>query len=193
MAGLAAVVARAGAGTAARAAGRARRTSAAAKSRNAAPAAAKTGRRCRRRAAGPARRRQALQVTGLGHGIATLADARAHHHLGRTRQARGRAHGLGVVQLKINRQVTHLTRLVDDLLDVSRIDAGALEPHMQRFSLRDLFRRLHLHFAGQAEAAGLSLRLSPGGAADLLAASCLAQALAELPAGLPRTQGFPTR
>lgn len=48
-----------------------------------------------------------------------------------------------------------------------------------------------LALAGHTSFVGL--RLSPGGAADLLAASCLAQALAELPAGLPRTQGFPTR
>ncbi|MFM2058308.1 MAG: hypothetical protein RLY71_2693 [Pseudomonadota bacterium] len=61
------------------------------------------------------------------------------------------------------RSVESLDRSFSALLDVSRIDAGALQPHMQRFALRDLFRRLHLHFAGQAEAAGLSLRLSPGG------------------------------
>jgi signal transduction histidine kinase/CheY-like chemotaxis protein len=61
------------------------------------------------------------------------------------------------------RAVESLDRSFSAVLDVSRIDAGALEPHQQHFALRDLFRRLHMHFAGQAEAAGLALRLAPGG------------------------------
>lgn len=43
-----------------------------------------------------------------------------------------------------------------------------------------------LALAGHASFVGL--RLSPGGAADLLAASCLVQSLAELPAATPRPQ-----
>ncbi|MEY4754069.1 MAG: hypothetical protein RJA44_1744 [Pseudomonadota bacterium] len=61
------------------------------------------------------------------------------------------------------RSVESLDRSFTAVLDISRIDAGALEPHLQRVSLNELFRRLHLHYAGQAEAAGLGLRLSPGG------------------------------
>lgn len=49
------------------------------------------------------------------------------------------------------------------MLDISRLDAGTVEPNFQHFPLRDLFRRLHMHFAGQAELAGLGLRFSPGG------------------------------
>lgn len=49
------------------------------------------------------------------------------------------------------------------MLDMSRLDAGSMEANLQYFALRDVFRRLHLHFAGVAEAAGLSLRFSPGG------------------------------
>jgi CheY-like chemotaxis protein len=49
------------------------------------------------------------------------------------------------------------------MLDISRLDSGTIEPRMQQFPLRDLFRRLHMHFAGQAEQKGLGLRFSPGG------------------------------
>ncbi|HEY1392546.1 MAG TPA: hybrid sensor histidine kinase/response regulator [Methylibium sp.] len=56
-----------------------------------------------------------------------------------------------------------LDRSFNAMLDISRLDAGTVAPNIQRFPLRDLFRRLHMHFAGQAELAGLSLRFSPGG------------------------------
>lgn len=66
--------------------------------------------------------------------------------------------------------VHNLARSIDALdgsfsvmLDISRLDAGTIEPNFQLFPLRDLFRRLHMHFAGQAEQAGLGLRFSPGG------------------------------
>ena len=66
--------------------------------------------------------------------------------------------------------VHNLARSIDALdgsfsvmLDISRLDAGTIEPNFQLFPLRDMFRRLHMHFAGQAEQAGLGLRFSPGG------------------------------
>jgi signal transduction histidine kinase/CheY-like chemotaxis protein len=66
--------------------------------------------------------------------------------------------------------VRNLTRAIDGLdrsfnvmLDISRLDAGAVEPRIRHFPLRDLFRRLHMHFAGHAEQKGLGLRFSPGG------------------------------
>ncbi len=49
------------------------------------------------------------------------------------------------------------------LMDVSQLDAGSVRPKSQRFPLRDTFRRLHMHFAGQAEMAGLAFRFSAGG------------------------------
>ena len=61
------------------------------------------------------------------------------------------------------RSIDGLDRSFNAMLDVSRLDAGTVEPSLQHFPLRDLFRRLHMHFAGQAEAAGLGLRFSPGG------------------------------
>lgn len=63
------------------------------------------------------------------------------------------------------RAVDALERSFNAMLDVSKLDAGALAPHLQTFALRDLFRRLHMQYAGQAELAGLGLRFSPGGKA----------------------------
>jgi signal transduction histidine kinase len=61
------------------------------------------------------------------------------------------------------RSIDGLDRSFNVMLDISRLDAGTIEPNFQLFPLRDLFRRLHMHFAGQAEQAGLGLRFSPGG------------------------------
>ena len=61
------------------------------------------------------------------------------------------------------RAIDGLERSFNALLDISRLDAGSMVPTAQTFSLRDIFRRLHMHYAGQAELAGLALRFSPGG------------------------------
>ena len=61
------------------------------------------------------------------------------------------------------RAIDGLDRSFNAMLDVSRLDAGTIEPNVQHFPLRDLFRRLHMHFAGQAELKDLGLRFSPGG------------------------------
>ena len=63
----------------------------------------------------------------------------------------------------VMRSIEGLERSFNAMLDISRLDAGTVEPNLQHFPLRDLFRRLHMHYAGQAEAAGLGLRFSPGG------------------------------
>ncbi len=65
----------------------------------------------------------------------------------------------------LSRAIDGLDRSFNVMLDISRLDAGAIEPRVQHFPLRDLFRRLHMHFAGQAEEKGLGLRFSPGGKA----------------------------
>ncbi len=88
-------------------------------------------------------------------------------------------HALGLfaatLQKSLNRTtlqptVTNMMRAVDALeqsfsamLDVSKLDAGVIEANLQSFPIRDLFRRLHMHCAGQAEEVGLSLRFKPGG------------------------------
>jgi two-component system, sensor histidine kinase len=63
----------------------------------------------------------------------------------------------------LNECVTSLDRSFNAMLDVSKLDAGVVEPTLHTFPIRDVFRRLHMHFAGQAEAAGLQLRFKPGG------------------------------
>jgi signal transduction histidine kinase/CheY-like chemotaxis protein len=63
----------------------------------------------------------------------------------------------------LSRAIDGLDRSFNVMLDISRLDSGTIEPRMQQFPLRDLFRRLHMHFAGQAEQKGLGLRFSPGG------------------------------
>ncbi|MFO1267182.1 MAG: ATP-binding protein [Rubrivivax sp.] len=61
------------------------------------------------------------------------------------------------------RSVDALDRSFNAMLDISRLDGDAVTPRSQTFPLRDVFRRLHMQYAGQAELAGLSLRFSPGG------------------------------
>ena len=63
----------------------------------------------------------------------------------------------------VTRSIEGLERSFNAMLDVSRLDAGAVEPNLQHFPLRDVFRRLHMQYAGQAEARGLGLRFAPGG------------------------------
>jgi signal transduction histidine kinase/CheY-like chemotaxis protein len=63
----------------------------------------------------------------------------------------------------LTRCIESLDRSFNAMLDISKLDAGVIEPQIQSFPIRDVFRRLHMHFAGQAEAAGLSLRFKPGG------------------------------
>jgi two-component system, sensor histidine kinase len=61
------------------------------------------------------------------------------------------------------RSVDALERSFNAMLDISRLDGGAVTPRPQTFPLRDVFRRLHMQYGGQAELAGLALRFSPGG------------------------------
>ncbi|MFT3720269.1 hybrid sensor histidine kinase/response regulator [Pseudorhodoferax sp.] len=63
----------------------------------------------------------------------------------------------------VTRAVDGLERSFNAMLDISRLDAGTVEPNVQHFPLRDVFRRLHMQYAGQAETAGLNLRFAPGG------------------------------
>lgn len=87
-------------------------------------------------------------------------------------------HALGLFAAALEKQlrgdlrhgkVISMARAVDALedsfsamLDVSKLDAGIVQPNVQTFPIRDVFRRLHMHCAGQAEEKGLSLRFKPG-------------------------------
>ena len=61
------------------------------------------------------------------------------------------------------RAIDALEQSCSAMLDLSKLDAGVIEPNMQAFPIRDLFRRLHMHCAGQAEELGLALRFKAGG------------------------------
>ncbi len=61
------------------------------------------------------------------------------------------------------RSIEALDKSFNAILDVSKLDAQAVEPHWQLFPVRDLFRRLQMSFGGQAEEAGLQLRFKAGG------------------------------
>lgn len=60
---------------------------------------------------------------------------------------------------QINKSVKSLVEMFDDLLDVSRLDAGIIQPRWQNFLLNDLFDRLYVDFSPLARAKGLSLDL----------------------------------
>jgi two-component system, sensor histidine kinase len=48
------------------------------------------------------------------------------------------------------------------MLDISRLDAGVVQPAPQTFPIRDVFRRLYQQFGGDAEARNLALRFRAG-------------------------------
>ncbi len=59
----------------------------------------------------------------------------------------------------IARQVEHMTRLIDDLLEASRITRGKIELHRERVDLEDLLERLCEDYAPAFARAGVSLEL----------------------------------
>ena len=63
----------------------------------------------------------------------------------------------------IRRQTRHLTRLVDDLLDLTRISHGKIELHRKRFDLRDVVRATCDDHRSLVEQRGLALRLDAAG------------------------------
>lgn len=60
---------------------------------------------------------------------------------------------------QIGKSVNALVDMFDDLLDVSRLDAGIIQPRWQHFELSDLFDRLYVDFEPLAKAKGLTLNL----------------------------------
>lgn len=60
---------------------------------------------------------------------------------------------------QIGKSVNALVDMFDDLLDVSRLDAGIIQPRWQHFELFDLFDRLYVDFEPLAKAKGLILEL----------------------------------
>lgn len=60
---------------------------------------------------------------------------------------------------QIGKSVNALVDMFDDLLDVSRLDAGIVEPRKQHFMLGSLFDRIYSDFAPLAQTKGLSFQL----------------------------------
>lgn len=63
--------------------------------------------------------------------------------------------------------VDSLSRLVEELLEVSRLDAGAIQPRLQAVAIDDLLKELEQEFTPMAAAKGLRLRVRKSGAAIL--------------------------
>jgi PAS domain S-box-containing protein len=59
----------------------------------------------------------------------------------------------------VDRQVRHMTRIIDDLLDVSRISRGKIQLHVGRVDLTRLVRDTAEDHRGAVEAAGLKLHV----------------------------------
>lgn len=58
-----------------------------------------------------------------------------------------------------------MNELFDALLDVAKLDAGAIEPRIEAVAIPHLFHRLETTFQAAAEAKGLALRIEPDAAA----------------------------
>ncbi len=65
---------------------------------------------------------------------------------------------------KVESAVDSMNELFDALLDMSRLDAGALEPSFSSFPLQRLLQRIEATFAVAARERGLRLRVAPTGA-----------------------------
>jgi signal transduction histidine kinase/CheY-like chemotaxis protein len=66
---------------------------------------------------------------------------------------------------RIARATASLEELFDGVLDVSKLDAGVVEPRVRDFALAELFDALREELGPQARARGLLLRVVPTGAA----------------------------
>jgi len=132
--------------------------------------------------AGRVRQENDQLVAQLRHHVALVeaADNEKTRFLGAaSHDLRQPMHALGLFAAALEKalrgnvhhaKVISMTRAVDALedsfsamLDVSKLDAGIVQPSVQTFPIRDVFRRLHMHCAGAAEEKGLLLRFKPGG------------------------------
>jgi signal transduction histidine kinase/CheY-like chemotaxis protein len=61
--------------------------------------------------------------------------------------------------------VESLSKLVEELLEISRLDSGAIQPRIQQVLLDDMFKALEQEFTPMAASKGLALRVRRCGAA----------------------------
>ena len=73
---------------------------------------------------------------------------------------RASASGSGRIAGNIREAVESLSKLVDSLLDISKLDAGAIHPEIQLVDVGTLVERIGQDFAPVAQAKGLELRAS---------------------------------
>lgn len=64
---------------------------------------------------------------------------------------------IGESSLAIMSQIKRLTRLIDDLLDISRITAGKLDVNKERFDLAHLVKEVVAHFEGTTNNSSITL------------------------------------
>lgn len=69
---------------------------------------------------------------------------------------------------EMRRAVNSLTRLVDDLFELARVDAGAIERETQRVRLEDVVRSAVAEVEGQAKEKGLAVETALEGAGDVM-------------------------
>jgi signal transduction histidine kinase len=115
---------------------------------------------------------QASRAADLANRTKTQFFAAASHDLRQPLHAMGLfAHALlqrrhdpetKRLALGIAHSVEDLDKLFSELLDVNRLDVGAVAVEMRDFVLDDLFRKLQLSFGPVAQDKGLSLRLRVG-------------------------------
>src|SRR5580704_9345081 len=68
--------------------------------------------------------------------------------------------GLETARDMIDRQVTHMARLIDDLLDTSRLSRGKILLRKENTDLSDLVRRSVEDYRNVLESSGLKIDLS---------------------------------
>ena len=83
---------------------------------------------------------------------------------------------------KIHDAAQHLSRIIDDILDLTKIESGKLTLEKTDFSLRAMLRRVEAMVAERARAKGLAITIEPGDVPDRLSGdpTRLSQALLNL-------------
>ena len=115
----------------------------------------------------------ARQVAEVANRAKTQFFTAASHDLRQPLHAMGlfaealrqRAHEPEVAQLvgSINESVDALEELFSELLDITRIDSGGVQPEAEHHDIGDCFKKLRLHFGPAAFEKGLSLRFRGAG------------------------------